>query len=231
MKKHFKSYIILWAILLAVFNVIAFVSVGWIGVEKYTPSFWIGYVFITLSFIGQLVCAAKTIETDSMAKTFYNISLLTASYCGLVSSFVFGGLCMLISPMPYWAGAIICVCVLALNFIAIAKADVVIEEIERVDEKVKTQTMFIKALTVDAEKIMNFAKSAESKKECQKVYEAARYSIKMSDPALESLEKEIFEELTKFANAVEKDDDTVSELSKKLVVLLEDRNNKCKLLK
>lgn len=39
MKKVFKLYSIIWAIILVLFNVIAFVSVGWTGVEKYTPSF------------------------------------------------------------------------------------------------------------------------------------------------------------------------------------------------
>ena len=57
MKKNFKQYITAWAVLLVLFNVIAFVSVGWINIEKYTPSFWIGYIFITLTFIGQLICA------------------------------------------------------------------------------------------------------------------------------------------------------------------------------
>ena len=36
MKKALKSYIAVWAVLLVLFNVIAFVSVGWEGQEKYT---------------------------------------------------------------------------------------------------------------------------------------------------------------------------------------------------
>ena len=48
MKKNFKLYVVAWTVLLALFNVIAFVSVGWINQEKYTASFWIGYVLIML---------------------------------------------------------------------------------------------------------------------------------------------------------------------------------------
>ena len=100
MKKGFKFYAIAWFILLALFNVIAFVSVGWIGQEKYTASFWIGYAFITLSFVGQLACAYSAFKADSAKKLFYNISLIRTSYIGLIVSFIVGGLCMLISPLP-----------------------------------------------------------------------------------------------------------------------------------
>ena len=36
MKKQFPKFFVAWAALVAVFNVLAFVSVGWDGVEKYT---------------------------------------------------------------------------------------------------------------------------------------------------------------------------------------------------
>ena len=70
MKKVFKFYSIIWAVLLALFNVISFVSVGWAGISKYTPSFWIGYAFITLSFIGQIVCAYFALKDNDIKKTF-----------------------------------------------------------------------------------------------------------------------------------------------------------------
>ena len=52
MKKVFQKYLILWAVLFVLFQVIAFISPGWGGVEKYTASFWIGYVGITIAFVG-----------------------------------------------------------------------------------------------------------------------------------------------------------------------------------
>ena len=52
MKKIFKLYLVIWAALLAAFNIVSFVSVGWAGHEKYTPSFWFGYVLITIAFLG-----------------------------------------------------------------------------------------------------------------------------------------------------------------------------------
>ena len=150
MKKVFKGYSIIWVILLALFNVISYVSVGWAGIPKYTPSFWIGYTFITALFIGQIVCTYLAFKDDDIKKTFYNVSLISTSYTGLILSFVFGGLCMIISPLPYWAGIILCASILAFNIIAVAKATAVIDIVGSIDGKVKENTLFIKSLTVDA---------------------------------------------------------------------------------
>ena len=84
MKKAFRYYLIIWSVTFALFNVIAFVSVGWAGQEKYTASFWIGYVSITLAFIGQIVCAYFALKESDIKKTFYNVSLITTSYTGLI---------------------------------------------------------------------------------------------------------------------------------------------------
>lgn len=232
MKKVFKFYSIIWAVFLALFNVISFVSVGWAGISKYTPSFWIGYVFITLSFIGQIVCAYFALKDDDIKKTFYNISLISTSYTGLILSFVFGGLCMIISPLPYWVGIILCAIVLAFNIIAVVKASAVIDIVSDIDEKVKESTLFIKSLTVDAESLMSRAKSEAVKAECKKVYEAVRYSDPMSNDAFASVESDITIKFSKFSEAVvSEDSEAVVTLAEEIIILLGDRNKKCKLLK
>lgn len=232
MKKIFKFYSAIWAVLFVLFNVIAFVSVGWAGASKYTPSFWIGYVFITLAFIGQIICAYFALKDNDIKKTFYNISLISTSYTGLVLSFVFGGLCMLLSPLPYWVGILLCTIVLGLNVITVVKASAAIDIVGSVDEKVKEKTFFIKSLTIDAESLMSRAQSEEIKAECKKVYEAVRYSDPMSHDALSSIESEITIKLSTLSDAVAGADyEMVSKTANELVILISDRNRKCKLLK
>ena len=232
MKKVFKFYSVIWAVLLALFNVISFVSVGWAGISKYTPSFWIGYAFITLSFIGQIVCADFALKDNDIKKTFYNVSLIAASYTGLILSFVFGGLCMIISLLPYWVGILLCAIVLGINVIAIIKASAVVDIVSSIDEKAKESTFFIKSLTVDAESLMSRAKSETIKAECKKVYEAIRYSDPMSNGALVSIESEITIKFSNFSDAVVSDKFNVaSECATELVILIDERNKKCKLLK
>lgn len=232
MKKVFKFYSIIWALLLALFNVTSFVSVGWAGISKYASSFWIGYAFITLSFIGQIVCAYFAFKDNNIKKTFYNVSLIATSYTGLVLSFVFGGLCMIISPLPYWVGILLCAIVLGINVIAVVKASAVIDIVSSIDEKVNESTLFIKSLTVDTESLMSRAKSETIKAECKKVYEAVRYSDPMSNDALASIESDIAIKFSTFSEAViSEESEKVVTLADEIIILLGNRNKKCRLLK
>lgn len=232
MKKRFGFYTVSWAVLLALFNVIAFVSPGWIWFEKYDAAFWIGYIFITITFLGQLACAWFALKEESASKLFYKVSLITTSYTGLVVTFVIGGLCMLISPLPYWIGIIACSIVLAANILAVVKAATAIEEVQKIDEKITVQTAFIKMLTVDAESLISRAKSETVKAECMKVYEAIRFSDPMSNNALSSIESAITTKFSNLSLAVASDNfDSATEFANELVILIGERNKKCKLLK
>jgi len=232
MKRRISLYAVAWIVLLALFNVIAFVSVGWTGQEKYTSSFWIGYVLITIAFIGQLICTITALNTDNAKKLFYGISLIKTSYIGLIVSFVVGGLCMLISPLPYWIGGILCAIILGINILSVVKATAAVDEVEKIDKKIKSQTLFIKSLIADAESLVQQAKSDTVKAECKKIYEAVRYSDPMSDEALASVESQITIQFHSLVEAVENDDyELVVAVAKNLSVLIADRNKKCQLLK
>ena len=232
MNKRFGIYAAGWAVLLGLFNVIAFVSVGWAGYEKYTDSFWIGYSFITATFIGQLACAWYALKEENAQKLFYRISLFSISYSGLIATFVFGGLCMLISPLPYWIGILVCSIVLAVNVLAVIKAAAAIGEVERIDEKVKQKTFFVKSLTVDAETLMARAKSEDAKAACKKVYEAVRYSDPMSSEMLSGVEGQITIKFAALSDAVAAENaDAIAAAAEEVLILIKDRNSKCKLLK
>lgn len=232
MKNYFRSYVISWLALFILFSMVAILGVGWIGQEKYTPSFWIGYAFIVVTFLGQLGCAYAALKDKGAKKMFYNISLLRTSYAGLIASFIFGGVCMLISPLPYWVGGILCTLVLVCNILAVVKASAAIEEVVAVDENVARSTFFIKSLTIDANSLTAKAQSDVARAECKKVYEAIRYSDPVSSNALAALENEITEKFALFADAVKGNDDlTVSAAAKELLVLIGERNQKCMLMK
>lgn len=232
MKKIFKFYLAMWAVLLALFNVIAFVSAGWEGQEKYTASFWVGYVFIMLAFVGQLVCAYLTLREDDVKKLFYNIPLVTISYTGLILSFICGGLCMLISSLPYWVGVILCTAVLAFTAIAVLKASMAAELVSETDEKLKVSTALMKTLTAEAKGLEAKAQTEEIKAACKKAYEAFRYSDPMSSEKLAEQEEEIAEKLNELKLAVETaDNESVNELTAVLLTLIKERNDKCRLLK
>ena len=233
MKKTFNYYGICWLIALAVFNVIIFVIPNEIaGVSKFTGAFWAGYIFITLAFVGQLGCAYKAFKTANLKKLFYNISLISISYTGLVIMLVVGTICMAVPFIPYWLGVIACLLVLAFSAISVIKAAVVADVVSEIDEKIKEQTQFIKLLTADAEYLTESSKTAELKAEAKKVYEAIRYSDPMSNDALADVEGQIQSEFTFFSQAIRSEDlELAKSVSKDLLGLIYSRNKKCKVLK
>lgn len=232
MKKNIKFYIIAWAILLALFNLIAFISPGWAAFEKYSGSFWTGYIFITLAFVGQLVCSLFAFKEDKKEKFFLSLPLITLSYTGLILTLVFGTLCMLVSFLPYWVAVIICAVILAVYAIAVLKAKAAAEISSATGEKVKARTFFIRSLTVDCENLLAKAKSEQAKTACNKVYDAVRYSDPMSSDELSSVEEKISAKIGELSTAVTAcDDEKITVLADETVLLVKERNNKCKVLK
>lgn len=233
MKKYFKYYGICWAIALVVFNVITFVAANeTVGLSSIGSSFWVSYAFITIAFIGNLICSLLFFKEENTGKVFLNIPIINLAYSALIISLIVGAVAMAVPQIPYLIGVIVDVFVLAFYAIAIVKASAAANIVNDVEQKVKAQTFFIKVLTVDADSLMARAKSDEMKAETKKVYEAIRYSNPMSNDALASIENQIQNEFNAFADAVKNNDiDLAKSSSNELVILINDRNKKCKLLK
>lgn len=233
MKKYFKYYGICWAIALVVFNVITFVAANeTVGLGFVSSSFWIGYSFITIAFIGNLICSFLFFKEENKGKVFLNIPIINLAYSALIVSLIVGAVAMAVPQIPYWIGVIVDVLVLAFYAIAVVKASAAADIVNDVEQKIKTQTFFIKSLTVDADSLMARSKSDEMKAETKKVYEAIKYSDPMSNDALASIENQIQNEFNTFADAVKSNDIDLAKFSaNELVILINDRNKKCKLLK
>lgn len=233
MKKNFKLYIICWAILLALFNAICFVTPSEMGgLSKFGGAFWIGYVFITVAFIGQFVCAYIAFKAENLKKLFYNLPLITLSYTGLVLTIVFCGVVMAIPNLPIWVGAIICFSILGFNVIAVIKARAAADIVSNIDEKMKIKTQFIRAATANAQNIVSIAKGDAVKAECKKVYNAIRYSDPMSSDTLSIIETKIGEKMDELTLAVNENDiEKVKIIAHEIIVFIDDRNQKCKLFK
>ena len=233
MRKTFRFYAIIWAICLALFNVLAFVTPNEIaGTSKYDGAFWVGYIFITLAFIGHLACSYVAFKAENLKKLFYNIPLISISYIGLVVMLAVGGLTMAIPNLPNWIGVVVCLLVLGFTAISVIKATVAAELVSDIDTKIATETAFIKTITTDAQNLISRANAPMLKEQCKKVYEALRYSDPMSNVALADVERRIKEELNVLTDAVLADDLDATESSvKELITLIAERNNTCKALK
>lgn len=230
MKKTIKFYTTIWAICLLLFNALAFVTPNEIAdVSKFDGAFWVGYIFITIAFVGQLICAYIAFKAENLKKLFYNIPLISISYIGLVVMLVLGGLTMVIPGMPNWLGVIVCLAVLGFTAISVIKGGFAAEIVSDIDDKIATETAFIKAMTVESRNLVNRANASMLKKQCKKVYDAFRYSDPMSSVSLADIEQRIKEEFDLLTDAVIADDLNATESgTKELLRLIDERNNKCK---
>ncbi len=233
MKKSFSLYAIGWLAVLGLFNVITFVTPSEIdGISKFDTLFWVAYAFITLTFVGQLVCSYFVFQEKNLQKVFYNISLFRISITGLVTMLIVGSICMAVIQIPEWVGVIACCAVLVLNIVAVVKATLGISAIAEIDKKIKVKTLFIKMLTADATVLMQNTSDPALAPIAKKVYEAVRYSDPMSDDALASVEDRISEQFSAVSGAIDRGDATAAEAEAvKLQKLLNERNAKCKILK
>lgn len=204
-----------------------------IGKGLYTPRYDGTFVVgILIALVGLAVAIFGTMkaELSTKEKTFLGVSFITESYALSIASVVLGIVYYLLVPIA-WTGIIFAVVLAAFGLVTFMKVKVALDEVEKVGEKVKVQTQYIKMLTVDAQNLMNRAATPEAKEAAKKVYEAVRYSDPMSNEALSVIEAKITVKFDEFANEVNSGGSKVTDLADELVVLVKERNNKCMVLK
>ena len=102
----------------------------------------------------------------------------------------------------------------------------------RAAKRYKKETLFIRTLTAEAEGLVQRAKTDEVKEECRKVYEALRYSDPMDSKELADVNNKLSEKIFELSKAVDgKPLDEVRKLTEEVVLLVGERERKCKLLK
>lgn len=233
MRKNFKYYIIIWAVLLAVFNAVTFLTPNELaGFSKFGGAFWSGYAAVTAAFIGQLVCAYIAFRAENAEKLFLNLPLITVSYTALIVTLIVGAAAMLIPELPQWAGGIVCLLVLAFGAVSVLKARAAAQIAGDRENQVGEQTSFIRGITAEAQILMGRASSPLIKEKCKKIYEALRYSDPVSVSALADTERSIREEFGAFSDAVSAADLGGAESAcEALLALINERNAACRLLK
>lgn len=199
--------------------------------NRYDISFLIGML---IAFVGTAIAVAVvlTLKVDTKEKMFLTVSQFRTAYIVTVLSLILAGIYLFVGIVPDWVVYIAVVLVYGFAAISILKAKAVVNVVKGIDEKFKMETFLIKSLTVDAEHLVNAAKTAELKTLSKKVYEAIRYSDPMSNAVLVEVEEKIQNGFSDFENAVSGEDfELATSTADELLSLIDIRNKKCKLLK
>lgn len=227
--KSFKVYTVIWALCFVVFSLAAFLIPM---PTRFCGVFWVGYIFITVTFLLQLACSYFALESNELQKTVYSLPAFKASLTGLVAMLVAGGFAMIIPSFPMWLCILLCSAVLAATLTVVILTFVFSKTVGDIDKEVRMSAFVMRLLTADAEHIMNLADEPEIKAIAKKVYEAIRFSDVMSNSAIEQLDTSIQRQFSAFEDAVSsKDIELSSALGEELLVLIDERNKRCRLLK
>ena len=197
--------------------------------SRYDVNFIVGLLLALLAAVISCVFVA-TLKVNTKEKMFLTIPQIRIAFISLILGLSISGVYLFVAPKPIVIVGF--VVIYGISAVLVLFGKTAAKEVSRIDEKVKTQTFFIKALTVDADTLVSQAKTPEIKAELTKVYEAIRYSDPKSCDALAGAESQITLKFNELQNAVAENDATkVQTISNELLILIKDRNNKCKLLK
>lgn len=106
------------------------------------------------------------------------------------------------------------------------------EIIEDVHAKVGGKTEYMKLLRAEAEMLVEKCPDGDTREECRRLAEAVRYSDPMSAEALGELEEELASAVSQCDKAVSEGEfGAARELCARAMLLLAERNRKCKALK
>lgn len=230
MKKTALYYSIIWFVSVALFNVITFVTPSNAG-NKFDGSFWVGYIFITVAFVGHYACVMLALARNDIKKTFYNLSLVGVSNTGVIATLIVGTICMAVPFIKSWVAIISCAITLGVNIVAVLKASAAVALVTDTDTRVEREMALMKALIDEARSISLYAAPA-LQAEAKKVYEALRYSDPTDHVDVAELNWQLKGGLKAFAAAVKKEDsDLAIAEAQNLQELLESRNTQLKSLK
>lgn len=234
MKKEKKNYIIVWALLMALFQFICFITPAEMnGVSKFTASFWIAYGFATGSFLIHLMFSFSIMKAESQDKKDITTSLMTISWIELMLMTVAGGAAMIIPGIPYWVGAILCAVILAFSILFVLLSRSAGENEAKANRTLNAKTETMRLLVDEAEALIGKTKTEDAGKIAKKVYEALRYSDPISNDALREDEKAMSCNLQKLALCMSEGREIgeIQSVADELLALIEKRNRKCKAMK
>ena len=230
MKKGKKFYLITWVVAVLVFNLIMFLLPDKL-IDPTEGSFWVIYITVTLSFLGQAACSFFYAQKKDKKERFLLIPIVYVSYIALLMTLLLALEALTLQFLPLWFNVIVAVVVLAYYAFAVFRTLAAAEMVMEVEKKVEQSTEFIRMMTAKA-KALEESAPEEFCPLVKKIYESLRYSDPMSSGAVAELDAKIREKYELFTDAIKKNAKTeAEEFAEELCVQIKERNEVCKVSK
>ena len=229
MKKDALRGIVIAAVLLLVYHLIVFVAPFYRG-----GVFWVGYGFTLAAFAVAIASSYIAFVKNPDAKSrFYGFPIAKIGviyWLGqLVLSLAFSAAGKVLPP---WVAVIVFALALAAAVVGLVSAEVVVEEIQTQDTKLKKDVSVMRALQSKVNQMVGMAGDDEAGQAVKAFAEELRYSDPVSGEAAAEIEQELAQLIDTLQQAVVDGDSAAAlTLCRKAGVALAERNRLCKLNK
>ena len=229
MTKNQKRTVIVLAIVLIVFSVLAFALPF-----KMNGLFWLSYLFGVLAIAVQVYVLKIAFNgTDSVKSKFYGFPIAQIGIIYMAAQLVLSLIFMALAAVaPIWIAIILYVLALAAAAIGFIGADAMRDEIERQDVKLETDTSCITTLRSLVYPLAGRCADTDAKAVLTELADEFRYSDPVSGDALKTVETEletavaVLQEVVSAGTA-----EQITNECGKVSKLLAERNRLCKLNK
>lgn len=188
MKKNLVRELVLVALALAVFLVLAFVIPF-----EHTGLYWTAFAFSLFAVLMQAVTIGLAFHKGETYKSkFYGFPIARLGVVYLIVQMLLGFLGMALGDrVPLWCGAVCYVLLFAAFVVGLVGADAAREFAETQDEKVKDAAGNMRMLQAKAAALAGVCDDAETKTYLQKLAEDFRFSDPMSCDATSAQELQL----------------------------------------
>jgi len=236
MKNSKRLTLSILAILFVLFNIIVLPFAFFVQVSAV---FWISYVFTLIAFgLTSYVVYTKVSSDIPLKDKFMELPLVMVTYRYFVSQLILGSILIVVSivqpellVIPLSLLALIgSSLLLGYALIKILLTKTAINEVTRIEDKVKVKVNYIKSLQIDVEVMATKTTNPTSKKALQDLVSTIRFSDPMSHPSLVEIESSIQSKIQELSLKIN-DSEEVIRLVFDITILFKERNLKSKLLK
>lgn len=210
-------------IVLVIINLISFLSP-----VSHTITFWLGYSFATFATLLMLATTMFLFDSENEYESFARLSIPQITWIYFVLQMILS-ICEIFNfALPYLVALVVNCCLTGLFLILILSSKVAIESIQKQEEEANQKVLFLQNIQVMLSSIVT--NNDELSNKIKELSEDFQFSDPMSHSMLSELEKQIELKVVMLKSSV----DDVDKATAKIDIiknLLNERNQKCKLLK
>ena len=227
--------IVLCAVELVVFLVLA-LAVPFPKTGAYAGAYWVSFAFCLIAVLAQFYVVYTAFHKGVDVKSkFYGFPLLRIGYLYLAVQLIAGFIVMALGfvfVIPLWIPAVLFVALFGIAAGGLVAADMVRAEVERQDEKLKTDVRNMRALQSRSASAAQLCGDPETKRVLTELAEKFRYSDPVSSDALRPIESNLLQGMEElYASVMSGDYYAARQHAGRLEAILNERNRLCKLNK